>query len=345
MDLSRFPRLPLLDLPSPIEPLDGLARHLGDGLAGVRLWVKRDDLARFGLGGNKLRKLEYLLGAARAEGADTVITVGAIQSNHARLTAAAAARTGFACELFLTRSVPRTDDAYAHNGNRLLDDLFGATVHELAAGGDALALAERRADELRAAGRRVYVFPSGGSSPVGCLGYAACAGEIFAQADAMGLSLNQIIVPNGSCGTHAGLAAGLRADGHDPRLAKSYAVLETGERAGAITLDKANATLAILAPGLMLTSDDIVIDGAHRGPGYGIPTAGMLEAVRLLARTEGLLLDPVYSGKAFAGLLHDVRGGLYPSGANVLFVMTGGVPGLFAYPDVLTGQVEQTTAP
>jgi len=337
MDLSRFPRLPLVDLPSPIEPLDWLTRHLGDGLKGVRLFVKRDDLARFGLGGNKLRKLEYLLGAARAEGADTVITVGAIQSNHARLTAAAAARSGFACELFLTRSVPRDEPAYARNGNRLLDDVFGARVHELPAEADSLALAEARAAELRAEGRRVYVFPSGGSSPTGCLGYAACAAEICVQAESIGLDLAQIVVPNGSCGTHAGLAAGLRASGRDARLAKSYAVLETGERAEAITLDKANATLALLSPGTALTADEIVVDGAHRGPGYGIPTPGMLEAVRLLARTEGLLLDPVYSGKAFAGLLHDVRAGRYPPGSTVLFVMTGGVPGLFAYPDVLAG--------
>jgi len=337
MDLSRFPRLPLLDLPSPIEPLDGLTRHLGGALDGVRLFVKRDDLARFGLGGNKLRKLEFLLGAARAEGADTVITVGAIQSNHARLTAAAAARSGFACELFLTRSVPRSTDAYTSSGNRLLDDVFGASVHELPAEADSLGQAEARAEELRAAGRRVYVFPSGGSSPVGCLGYAACAAEILTQAEAMGLDLAQIVVPNGSCGTHAGLAAGLRASGRDPRLAKSYAVLETGERAGAITLEKANATLALVEPGATIDADSLVIDGAHRGPGYGIPTDGMIEAVRLLARTEGLLLDPVYSGKAFAGLLYDVRAGRYPAGSAVLFVMTGGVPGLFAYPDVMAG--------
>lgn len=337
MDLSRFPRLPLLDLPSPIEPLDGLARHLGAALNGVRLFAKRDDLARFGLGGNKLRKLEFLLGAARAEGADTVITVGAIQSNHARLTAAAAARSGFACELFLTRSVPRSTDAYAQSGNRLLDDVFGATVHELPAEAASLALAEARAEDLRAAGRRVYVFPSGGSSPVGCLGYAACAAEILAQTESMGLALTQIVVPNGSCGTHAGLAAGLLASGHDPCLAKSYAVLETADRARTITLDKANATLSLLQPGAALDAGSLVIDGAHRGPGYGIPTDGMRDAVRLLARTEGLLLDPVYSGKAFAGLLHDVRTGHYPAGANVLFVMTGGVPGLFAYPDVMAG--------
>lgn len=337
IDFSDFPRLNFLDLPTPIEPLEALSRHLGPALNGVRLFVKRDDLARFGIGGNKLRKLEFLLGAARAEGADTVITVGAIQSNHARLTAAAAARAGFRCELFLTRSVPRADAAYTGNGNRLLDDIFGATVHELPAEASSIAHAEARAAELRAQGRGVYVFPSGGSSPVGSLGYAACAAEILAQSAAMGLDFAQVVTPNGSAGTHAGLAAGFAAGGHAPTLAKSFAVLATEADAAVETLEKANATLALLKPGATLTAAEIDIDGSHRGPGYGIPTDGMLEAVRLMARTEGLLLDPVYSGKGFAGLLHDVRQGKYPAGSAVLFVMTGGVPGLFAYPDVMTG--------
>ncbi|AWN39789.1 pyridoxal-phosphate dependent enzyme [Methylobacterium durans] len=210
-DLSRFPRLPLIGLPTPIEPLEGLSRHLGSALSGVRLLVKRDDLAGFGGGGNKLRKLEFLLGAARREGADTVITVGALQSNHARLTAAAAARSGFACELVLTRTVKREDADYTGSGNRFLDDLFGARVHVLPGEADALAAAEERATRLREQGRRVYVFPSGGSSAVGCLGYAACADEILRQADAMGLALANIVVPNGSSGTivlkNSGVAA------------------------------------------------------------------------------------------------------------------------------------------
>ncbi|MDR7038188.1 D-cysteine desulfhydrase [Methylobacterium sp. BE186] len=333
---DRFPRLGLVGLPSPIEPLPGLARDLGEAVRGVRLLVKRDDLAGFGLGGNKLRKLEYLLGAARAEGADTVITVGALQSNHARLTAAAAARSGFACELFLTRTVERHDPEYTGNGNRFLDELFGAHVHELPGGADSLAAAEERADALRRAGRRVYVFPSGGSSPVGCLGYAACAAEILEQAAAMGLSLANIVVPNGSSGTHAGLAAGLRAAGADPRLARSHTVLAPADEAAATTLAKANATLDLLGAGPPLEPRDIDVDGAHRGADYGIPTESMREALRLMARSEGLLLDPVYSGKAFAGLLHDVRSGRYPAGSTVLFVMTGGVPGLFAYRSAFT---------
>lgn len=331
LDLTRFPRLAFLARPTPIEPLEGLERHLGASLNGVRLYVKRDDVAGIGMGGNKLRKLEFLLGAARAEGADTVITVGALQSNHARLTAAAAARAGFACELFLTRSVPRTDPDYAGNGNRLLDDLFGARVHKLPGDANSLAAAEARAEALRAEGRGVYVFPSGGSSPVGCLGYAACAAEIVEQSRALGLDVAQVVTANGSAGTHAGLVAGLAAMGRDPALAKSYAVLATEEFSKAETLEKANATLALLGSDRSLSEDDIRIDGSHRGPGYGIPTEGMFEAVRLMARKQGMLLDPVYSGKAFAGLLHDVRAGRFAPGSAVLFLMTGGVPGLFAY--------------
>ena len=337
LDLARFPRLPLLTQPTAIEPLDGLARHLGDALNGVRIYVKRDDVAGLGLGGNKLRKLEYLLGAARAEGADTVVTVGAIQSNHARLTAAASAQAGLACELFLTRSVPRQDPDYTGNGNRLLDDLFGATVHELPGDADSLTAAEARAAELREQGRRVYTFPSGGSSPTGCLGYANCAAEILAQADQMGLTFAQIITANGSAGTHAGLVAGLAALDLDPRLAKSFAVLAEEGRARAEVLEKANATLALIGVERRVSPQEVNLDGSHRGPGYGIPTAGMLEAVRLMARQEGKLLDPVYSGKAFAGLLHDVRAGLYPAGASVLFLMTGGPPGLFAYKEARAG--------
>ena len=334
MVLTRFPRVALLDGPSPIRSLDRLSTHLGRELNGVRLFVKRDDVGPVGLGGNKLRKLEFLLGQALAERADTVITVGALQSNHARLTAAAAARMGLACELFLTRSVAREDADYTGNGNRLLQDLFGARVHLLPGEADSLAAAEARADMLRGEGRRVYVFPSGGSSPLGCLGYVACATEILEQSSNLGLSFARIVVPNGSSGTHAGLVAGLAVAGRDPHLAASYTVLAPEAEARAATLTKARDTLALLGGGVTLADDAILVDGAHRGPSYGIPTEEMREAVRLMARTEGLLLDPVYSGKAFAGLLHDVRTGAYERGATVLFVMTGGVPGLFAYRQV-----------
>ncbi|WP_183511971.1 D-cysteine desulfhydrase family protein [Methylobacterium brachythecii] len=331
MDLSRFPRIDLIGGPTPIQPLDGLSRHLGDQLNGVRIFVKRDDIGPVGGGGNKLRKLEFLLGQARADGADTVITVGALQSNHARLTAAAAARCGFRCELFLTRSVPRDDGDYVGNGNRLLHELFGARVHLLPGDADSLAAATARATELEGEGRRGAVFPSGGSSALGSLGYAACIAEILDQSAALGLAFRHVVTANGSSGTHAGLAAGLAALGRDARLAKSYTVLAPLDEARRITLAKARDTLKLLEAERAISDTDIVIDGAARGEGYGIPTDGMREAVTLMARTEGLLLDPVYSGKAFAGLLADIRAGAYRPGDAVLFLMTGGVPGLFAY--------------
>jgi len=297
----------------------------------VNLYVKRDDIANIGGGGNKLRKLEFLIGEARAQGADIFITVGGLQSNHARLTAAACARAGMTCELVLTRQVPRCDVDYECNGNILLDELFGATVHTFPGSIDPLTFAKSRAEQLRAEGRRAYVVGPGGSSPIGCLGYAVCAREIVKQSREMNIDFSGIIIPNGSSGTHAGLAAGYAAMALSPRCIRSYTVLAPGDHARATTLEKASATLALLDGSAAILSDEIDVDQHHRGDGYGIPTNEMLELVRLLARTEGLLLDPVYGGKAFAGLLSDVRNGFYRAGDNILFIMTGGTPGLFAY--------------
>ncbi|WP_425434139.1 D-cysteine desulfhydrase family protein [Paraburkholderia lycopersici] len=327
LDLTAYARRPLLEGPTPIQPLP----WPGAGSGGVNIYVKRDDLTGLGGGGNKLRKLEFLVGEALAMGADTIITVGARQSNHARLTAAAAAQAGLRCELVLTRAVPREDREYLENGNILLDDLLGARVHDLPGTANALAFAQSRADELRGQGRNVYVCPLGGSSPVGCLGYAACAAEIMAQAHAQGLRFSRIVVPNGSGGMHAGLAAGFAALGIDPRLVLAHTVLANAQQAHAATLEKANQTLALIDPALRIEGPSIVIDETQLGEGYGIPTDAMREAVRLMASKAGLLLDPVYSGKAFAGLLQDVRSGRHAPGENVLFIMTGGLPGLFAY--------------
>jgi len=327
LDLSRHARRALLEGPTPIQALPSLSHELG----GVNVYVKRDDLTGLGGGGNKLRKLEFLVGEALATGADTIITVGARQSNHARLTAAAAAQAGLQCELVLTRAVPRDDFAYLENGNILLDDLLGARVHDLPGTANALEFAQARADELRAQGRKVYVCPLGGSSPVGCLGYAACAAEIMTQAHAQGLSFARIVVPNGSGGMHAGLAAGFAALGIDPGLVQAYTVYSKAEQAHAATLEKATRTLALIDPALRIDSRSIAIDESQLGEGYGMPTDAMREAVRLVASKEGLLLDPVYGGKAFAGLVQAARSGRHARGENVLFVMTGGLPGLFAY--------------
>nr|WP_246348399.1 D-cysteine desulfhydrase family protein [Sphingomonas aerophila] len=334
--MVRHPRLPLLEGPTPIQRLSRLEHALGVA-DGPGLYVKRDDLMGLGGGGNKLRKLEYLLGEARAQGCDTFITTGARQSNHARLSAAASARAGMACELVLTDTVPRDDEAYRRNGNVLLDRLFGATVHRHPAGTDALAAAQDRAAALTVAGRRPYVVGSGGSSPLGCLGYAACAAEIKRQEGELGLRFARVVIPNGSSGTHAGLAAGLKALGDDPARVTSFTVLAPLCNAIENSRQLAERTLHLLDPDAAIQEADIVVRGDQLGGGYGVPTEAMFDAVRLVARTEGLLLDPVYGGKAFAGLLAAIDSGEWREGGPLLFVMTGGLPGLFAYEPALRG--------
>jgi L-cysteate sulfo-lyase len=327
LDTSKFPRRALIEGPTPIQHLPRLTAHIG----GVNIFVKREDLNGLGGGGNKLRKLEFLIGEALAMGADTIITVGARQSNHARLTAAAAARVGLKCELVLTRLVPRFDDDYIDNGNVLLDDLFGAHVHDLPGSANALEFAQERANALRAQGRKVYVCPLGGSSPVGCLGYADCAAEIALQSETMAVSFDHIVLPNGSGGMHAGLVAGFVALGVSPSHVIGHSVYAKAAQARSTTLERADHTVKLIDPDLRVDDSAISIDDGQLGDGYGIPTDSMRAAVRLLASTEGLLLDPVYSGKAFAGLLQQVSLGNYSEGQSILFIMTGGLPGLFAY--------------
>ncbi|MEX3773143.1 D-cysteine desulfhydrase family protein [Pseudomonas sp. MYb118] len=333
--LSAFARTELLQGPTPIQRAERLERLLGLDTQKIGLYLKRDDHMSLGGGGNKLRKLEFHLGAAQQAGVDTVITVGGLQSNHARLTAAACASRGMACELILTRSVPKADVDYELNGNVLLDQLFGAQLQVLAAGTDALANAEARAAHLRDSGHRVLVIPMGGSTPLGSLGYARCAAEIAGQESELGLTFDQIVVPNGSAGTHAGLAAGFQLLERGTSIVKSYSVLSDRHLSAIRTLNLTLDTLALLGSQARLTDADIVIDGSQLGQGYGLPTHAMQDAVRLMARAEGLLIDPVYSGKAFAGLLADLRQGRFRPGDNVLFVMTGGTPGLYAYRETL----------
>ncbi|MGN6819554.1 MAG: pyridoxal-phosphate dependent enzyme [Sphingomonas sp.] len=332
--LNRLPCFPLLDGPTPIQRLTRLEQMLGDAAGGARLWVKRDDFMAVGGGGNKLRKLQYLIGEALARGCDTFVTTGGLQSNHARQSAAAAARAGLACELMLSDVVPLHDQAYRTNGNLLLDDLFGATVHHLAGDANALAAAQARADDLGREGRKAYVVGSGGSSPLGSLGYAACAAEVLEQESALGLRFEALVLPNGSAGTHAGLAAGLSAAGDDPRRVLSFTVLAPLDKALTDTRALAAASLRLVAPERSLPEGAILIDGSQRGDAYGLPTTAMVDAVRLMARSEGLLLDPVYSGKAFAGFLDRAKSGAWRD-RDVLYIMTGGVPGLFAYCDTL----------
>lgn len=333
--LNRFARLSFLAAPTPIQRLERLEKALGADSRNIRIFVKRDDLMDIGGGGNKLRKLEYLIADAKAQSCDTFITTGGIQSNHARLSAAASAHSGLACELVLVDVVLGQESAYHQSGNRLLDDLFGAKVHVLPGSEDAVAFAHARAESLARQGRKAYVVGMGGSSPLGAIGYARCALEILEQEAALDLRFKHIIIPNGSAGTQAGLVAGMTLAGDDPTRIQAFTVLAPVEQAQSDTEKLAAATLALLAADSCPLDDAVRIAESQRGSGYGIATDAMVEAVRLMASTQGLLLDPVYSGKAFAGLIAGVRDGTIADGSDLLYIMTGGTPGLFAYPATL----------
>ncbi len=329
--LARMSRVALVDAPTPIQPLTRIEELMGAALNGVKLYVKRDDLMGLGGGGNKLRKLEYLMGDAAAKGCDTIIATGGIQSNFTRVVAAACAREKVACELVLAPLVPETDDEYQRNGNTLLNDLFGAGVHVLGQGESAADFARRRAEELAAQGRRPYLTPGGGSNSISALGYVRCALELDTQLNSNGLDEAIIVTANGSNGTHAGLLAGFKALGRSPRQLRAFTVLANAENSRNSTLAMANGSLELLGASDRLDIDDVRIAEDQRGRGYGLVTDATIEAVRLMASCEGLLLDPVYSGKAFAGVIGDVRSGRYPAGSSVVFLMTGGAPALFAY--------------
>jgi L-cysteate sulfo-lyase len=329
--LARMPRVALDDGPTPIQPLKRIEEAMGPALNGVKLYAKRDDLLSLGGGGNKLRKLEYLMGDAAAKGRDTIIATGGIQSNFTRIAAAACARQKVACELILAPLVPDTDDDYERNGNALLNNLFGARVNVLRRGESAADFARRRAEELTAQGRRPYLTPGGGSNSISALGYVRCALELDTQLNSGGLDQAIIVTANGSNGTHAGLLAGFKALGRSPQQVRAFTVLANAENSRESTLAMANGTLELLGASDRVGIDDVRIADDQRGAGYGLVTDAMIEAVRLMGNCEGLLLDPVYSGKAFAGVIADVRSRRYPAGASVVFLMTGGTPALFAY--------------
>ncbi|MBD9541380.1 D-cysteine desulfhydrase family protein [Ensifer sp. ENS04] len=337
MDLKRklesFPKKQLLDAPTPIQRLHGIEKRLGDKRRGVRIWAKRDDYMSLGGGGNKLRKLEFLLADAVNSDCNVIVAVGGVQSNFARLAAASCARLGLGCELVLARMVPREGDLYEQNGNVLLNKLYGARVHMLEKGADALAHALEIAETLENMGHRPYIATLGGSTPIGCLGYVSCAQEVVEQATAMGISFANIVTANGSAGTQAGLVAAFALLGLPTSAVRGFTVLSPLEQALRNTTDKANSALSLLGSSKVLTEQDINLSAEQLGRGYGVPTESGLGAIRMVASCEGIPLDPVYSGKAFAGLLDDLGQGAYQENSDVLFLMTGGSAGLFAYAD------------
>ncbi|MGD1984291.1 MAG: D-cysteine desulfhydrase [Chromatiaceae bacterium] len=325
--MDTFPRVRLAHLPTPLEPLDRLSAHLG----GPRFWVKRDDCTGLSTGGNKTRKLEFLMAEAQQLDSDCVITQGATQSNHARQTAAAAARLGLECFILLEDRTGYTDPDYVDNGNVLLDRLHGASIDRRPGGADMQAEMEALAETLRADGRRPYVMPGGGSTPVGALGYVDCALELVTQAGDMGLKIDALVHATGSAGTQAGLVAGLAAIESDIDLL-GIGVRAPRERQEAMVFELAKRTVDHLGAGSQVDRDRVRANCDYVGDGYGLPTDAMREAVLLAARLEGLLFDPVYSGKGLSGLIDLVRKGQFADAQNVVFLHTGGSASLFGYP-------------
>ncbi|HET7702362.1 MAG TPA: pyridoxal-phosphate dependent enzyme [Candidatus Limnocylindrales bacterium] len=319
--IAALPRFGLLDGPSPLAPLQRISSMLGGE---AEVWIKREDLLPLAFGGNKLRNLEFLVGAALAEGADTLITSGRRWSNHCRLTAAAGARAGLAVHLVLTGPPPAPGD---EGPNQRLDELLGATIHVTRSEDRAqrAALVEAVAERERAAGRRPFVIGVGGTGPIGAAGQVIAGLEVADQLAAAGLGRATVVLPSATGGTQAGLLAGL-ALAPPP----GHAVIGLAVAAPAADLRPAiDAILDGLQPlaGVRVAPDAVVIEDDQLGAGYGRPTAAADEATRLLARTEGILVDPIYTAKALAGLIARIRDGRLTG--PVVFWHAGGGPGLF----------------
>lgn len=322
-----FPRVSLGHFPTPLEPMDNLRRVLGGG---PRLFIKRDDCTGLALGGNKTRKLEYLMGEAVAQSAEIVITQGAVQSNHVRQTAAAAARCGMECAALLERRVPDMDAEYEKTGNVLLSGILKMRHEFRPAGANMNLEGMAWRDEFAKNGKRAYFIPGGGSNDTGALGYAHCAFELTAQARELGINIDWVVHATGSTGTQAGLLAGYAF------LHSTVKVLGVSVRAVATQQKQAvgalaKKTLARLQDDGEINPDDVLVDARFVGGGYGQVTESATEAILLLAQSEGILLDPVYSGKGFAGLLARIREGAFSENDSVVFLHTGGSAALFAY--------------
>ncbi len=327
MNLTHFPRRRYTRSPTPIEPLTRLSKELG----GPEFWIKRDDLTGLAGGGNKTRKLEFLVADALAKGCDTLITTGAIQSNHCRLTAAAAAQEGLKCRLVIEERVAKSYDAKA-GGNNFLFDLLGVeAIKVVEADTDLAAAMEAIAQELKSQGRKAYVIPGGGSNALGALGYAVCAQEIMGQLFDTSLAIDHIVCASGSAGTHAGLLAGLAAVNANIPVTGINVRRKRVDQEGIVRLLARDASdlLEVIAP----KNRDVVCLDDWVGPGYSLPSPEMVEAVRMTASLEGILLDPVYTGKAMAGLIGLARQGRWRKSEKVLFLHSGGAPALYVYQD------------
>lgn len=329
IDFDRFERMALCHQPTPIEPMARLSKHL----SGPNLFIKRDDCTGLATGGNKTRKLEFLVGEALKQNADMLVTQGAVQSNHVRQTAAAACKAGLKCHVVLERRVPDRDADYEETGNVFLDRLFGATIEFRPSGLDMNAEAQAVSEQLSNQGHRPYFIPGGGSNTTGALGYAVCAQEIMQQSQSSGIDFQWLVMATGSTGTQAGLLAGLHAlDYNLPVMGIS--VRQPKEKQVNAVHGLTVKTLDVIGASTIAT-DKVLVDDGYVGEGYGIPAPSTLEALSITARQEGILLDPVYSAKGMAGLIGLVRQGFFKPSDNVLFLHTGGSSALFAYENMI----------
>ena len=330
MHLSRYPRLHFAHLPTPLEPMQRISEALG----GPNLWIKRDDCTGLSSGGNKTRKLEFLMADAVEQKADTIITQGAIQSNHARQTCAIAAKLGLESHILLEDRTGYEDEAYAYNGNVLLDQLHGASISVRPGDSDMNAEMEQLAMQLRDDGKNPYIIPGGGSNEIGALGYVNAAFELTHQANERSLHIDHLVHATGSAGTQAGLVLGMEAmNSGIPVYGVSVRAEKQKQEENVYGLVQRTAAFMGYSPNLV-EREKVVANSDYVGPGYGLPTDAMVEAVKMLAQYEGILLDPVYSGKGFSGLIDLVRKGHFKKGENVVFLHTGGSVSLFAYPGI-----------
>lgn len=331
MRLASFPRVRLGHFPTPLERLDNLSRYLG----GPDILVKRDDCTGFAFGGSKVRKLEYSFGAALAGNADTVLIHGSIQSNHARLVAGISARLGLRCILLLEERLPDMPSGYQHSGNILLDHLFGAEVKIFPRGTDLNLRLSEELDQVRAKGARPYVLRGGAPACDGVIGYCGAALELFQQSVDLGFSITHLVLASESAGLQAGMVTGLHALSMETRLL-GVSVNRPREIMESAVHDLAIRTASYLGLSDAPLRDAVEVDDSHRGPGYGQPSQETIEVIRLVASKEGLLLDPVYSGKAFAALVSGINDGRFRRGEAVVFLHSGGLPLLFAYEEALS---------
>ena len=329
MNLAKFPRRGYVQAPTPLEALPRFSEALGGK---VNVFIKRDDMLPGTAGGNKTRKLDFCMADALRQGADSIITCGAVQSNHCRLTLAWAVKEGLDCHLILEERVKGSYKPEA-SGNTFLFQLLGVkSISVVPGGSDMMGEMQKLAETLRAEGKKPYVIPGGASNKIGALGYVSCAEEVLRQLFETGLRIEHMVVPSGSAGTHAGIIAGMIGNNAGIPVT-GIGVNRKKEAQQAAVLKLAQETLDYIGTGVTMPAEAVVAFDDYVGPGYSLPTDGMVEAVKLLASTESILLDPVYSGKAMAGLIDLVRKDYFPEGSNVLFLHTGGSPALFAYLD------------